>query len=254
MTAPDWLTAAPFTHRGLHDPSRGIPENSLAAFEASVEAGFPIELDVQRSADGRAVVAHDRELGRVTGLDVRVDRSTWAQMRDLRLGGTDEGLPLLGDVLDLVAGRVGLMVEIKNFERRTGPVEQAVADLLDGYDGPVCVASFNPGTVGWFATHRPDVLRGQTAGPMRDVPVPGWLRFAMSRMLANVRTRPHFLSYDLTGLPDPIVELWRRGRPLVTWTVRTPDDLVKARAVADNFIFEGVAVPPVRGGTSGEVG
>lgn len=243
MTAPDWLTAVPFTHRGLHDPARGIPENSLAAFAASAEAGYAIELDVYLSADGQPVVVHDRNLRRVTGLDVRVDRSAWAQLRDLRLGETDERLPLLGDVLDLVDGRVGVMVEIKNLERRTGPVEQAVADLLDGYDGPVCVASFNPGTVGWFATHRPGVLRGQTAGPMRDVPVPGWLRFAMRRMLTNVRTRPHFLSYDLTGLPDRVVELWRRGRPLITWTVRTPDDLVKARAVADNYIFEGVAVP-----------
>lgn len=246
MTAPDWLTAAPFTHRGLHDAARGVPENSFAAFEAAAEAGFAIELDVHRSVDGRAVVVHDRELGRLTGRELRVDQRTWDELRDLRLGGTDERLPLLGDVLDLVDGRVGVMVEIKNLGRRTGPVEQAVADLLDAYDGPVCIASFNPATVGWFAANRPGILRGQTAGPMRDVPVPGWLRFAMRRMLANVRTRPHFLSYDLTGLPDPVVDLWRRGRPLLTWTVGTPDDLVKARAVADNFIFEGIALPPPR--------
>lgn len=246
MTELDWLTAVPFTHRGLHDLERGIPENSMAAFAAAADAGLAIELDVYSSGDGRPVVVHDRELGRLTGSEVRVDLSPWTSLRDLRLHGTAEGMPLLGDVLDLVDGRVGVMVEVKNLERRTGPVESAVADVLDGYAGPVCVASFNPATVGWFATHRPGILRGQTAGPMRNVPVPGWLRFAMSRMLANVRTRPHFLSYDLAGLPDPIVELWRRGRPLITWTVRTPDDLVKARAVADNFIFEDVAVVPPR--------
>lgn len=247
MTDLDWLTGVPFAHRGLHDRSRGIPENSMAAFMTAVAGGFAIELDVHRTADGHAVVVHDRELSRVTGRDLRVDRTAWSSLRGLSLDGTDQRLPLLGDVLDLVAGRVGVMVEIKNFDRRVGPTETTVADILAGYDGPVCVASFNPGTVGWFAEHRPGILRGQTAGPMRDVPVPGWLRFAMERMFANVRTRPHFLSYDLAGLPNRVVDRWRRGRPLITWTVRTPEDLVKARAVADNYIFETVAVPSPEG-------
>lgn len=243
MSDLDWLTEVPFAHRGLHDRSRGIPENSMTAFATAVAGGFAIELDVHRSGDGQVVVVHDRELHRLTGRDLRVDRSDWSSLRDLRIDGTDERIPLLGDVLDLVRGRVGVMVEVKNFERGVGPTEAALADVLDAYQGPVCVASFNPGTVGWFATNRPGILRGQTAGPMRDVPVPGWLRFAMRRMLTNVRTRPHFLSYDLVGLPDRVVDRWRRGRPLITWTVRTSEDLVKARAVADNFIFETVAVP-----------
>lgn len=246
MRRLDWLTAVPLAHRGLHDLRRRVPENSMAAFAAAADAGFGIELDVHRSEDGRAVVVHDRELVRVTGRELRVDRTPWATLRDLRILDTEERLPELGEVLDLVAGRVTVMVEVKNLERRTGPLESVVADVLAGYDGPVCVASFHPGTVAWFGANRPEVVRGQTSGPMRDVPMPGWLRFVMSRMLGNPRTRPHFLSYDLAGLPNRMVDRWRRDRPLITWTVRTPEDLVKARAVADNFIFEGVAVPRPR--------
>lgn len=240
----EWLTAVPFAHRGLHDLSAGVPENSLAAFDAAVAAGVAIELDVQLSADGHVVVTHDADLLRVTGVDLRVAAASLPCLRDLRLSGTAEPVPLLGEVLEQVAGRVGIMVEIKNLGRHYGPLERAVAGLLDGYDGPACVASFNPGTVAWFGSHRPEVLRGQTAGPMRDAPLPRWARFVMSRMLGNARTRPHFLSYDLTGLPSRAVDRWRRGRPLITWTVRTPDDLAKARAVADNYIFE--TIPPPR--------
>lgn len=244
MTARDWLTAVPFAHRGLHDAAGVVPENSLPAFAAAADAGFGIELDVHRSADGELVVVHDRELVRLTGADLRVDLTPWPRLRGLRLEGTDQPMPRLGDVLDLIAGRVPVMVEVKNLERRVGPLEAAVDDLLAGYDGPVCVASFNPATVAWFGANRPTLMRGQTAGPFRDIPLPGWARFALSRMLGNARTRPHFLSYDLAGLPDRVVDLWRRGRPLLTWTVRSPEDLVKARAVADNFIFEHVAVSP----------
>lgn len=249
MTELGWLTAAPFAHRGLHDHGRGIPENSVTAFAAAAEAGFPIELDVHRSADGHAVVVHDRRLLRLTGRPLRVDRTPWSALADLRLLETEERIPLLGDVLDLVAGRVGVMVEIKNTSRRVGPIERAVADVLAGYGGPVCVASFNPGTIAWFASNRPEVIRGQTAGPMEDVPMPGWVRVAMARMIAATRMSPHFISYDLRGLPDPMVERRRGERPLITWTVRTSEDLEKARTLADNFIFEGLEVPRPGPGT-----
>lgn len=240
----DWLTAVPYAHRGLHARAAGVPENSLAAFAAAADAGFAIELDVQRTADGELVVVHDLDLARVAGIDATVTATPWSRLAGVRLEGTDEPLPRLGEVLEVVAGRVPLMVELKNATRRYGPLESAVADLLDHYDGPCSIASFNPGTVGWFGVHRPAVVRGQTAGPFAEVRMPTLARAALRSMLGNVRTRPHYLSYELAGLPNRAVEFWRRGgRPLITWTVTSDVERELAERLADQFVFEGIDLP-----------
>lgn len=243
-TAPSWLTAVPYAHRGLHDPAGELPENSLPAFEAAVERGFGIELDVHLTGDGHVVVTHDDDLVRVTGRGLSVAASPLADVVALPLGRTDERIPTLDQVLDLVAGRVPVMVEIKNTRRQAGPLEAAVAAVLDRAPEAVCVASFNPRTVGWFARHRPAVVRGQTASSFADVAAPWLARRFLASMAANRWTRPHFVSYELSALPNPWCDRWRAsGGALVTWTVRSPQDVVKARAVADTAIFEHVQVP-----------
>jgi glycerophosphoryl diester phosphodiesterase len=240
----DWLTAVPYAHRGLHDPTTGVPENTLAAFAAAADAGFAIELDVQRTADGEVVVVHDLDLVRVAGIDATVAATEWPRLAGVRLEGTDEHIPRLGEVLEVVAGRVPLMVELKNATRRYGPLESAVAGHLADYDGPCSIASFNPGTVGWFGVHHPALVRGQTAGPFADVPMPRLARTALRSMLGNVRTRPHYLSYELAGLPNRAVEFWRRGgRPLITWTVTTEAERELAQRLADQFVFERITLP-----------
>ncbi|MDX1659422.1 MAG: glycerophosphodiester phosphodiesterase family protein [Nitriliruptorales bacterium] len=237
-----WLWRQPLAHRGLHDRDAGVPENSLVAFERAAEAGIPVEFDVRLDADGVPVVVHDDDLERLTGEPGRVADLRSAELQRRRLAGTDHPIPTLRDVLDCLAGRVGAMVEIKNPSHRAGPVEEATWGLLRDYDGPFCVASFNPRTVRWFRTNAPAVIRGQTAGPLRDAEgLPGWLRPLLAVMAGNAFTAPDFLSYDLRGLPSRAVDFWRRrGLAVITWTVTTPDDVVKARAVADNFIYEGV--------------
>lgn len=243
-TAPAWLTEVPYAHRGLHDAEGTRPENSLAAFEAAVADGVGIELDVHLTADGHPVVTHDDDLARVTGRPLSVAGSTLARIAALRLGGTDQRIPTLSRVLDVVAGRVPVMVEIKNVRRQAGGLEPAVAAVLDGRPGPICIASFNPRTIGWFARHRPDVVRGQTSSSYADVQAPFLARRFLASMAANRWTRPHFVSYELSALPNAWCERWRaRGGALVTWTVRSPQDVVKARAVADTAIFEHVHVP-----------
>lgn len=240
----DWLTAVPYAHRGLHDPASARPENSLAAFAAAADAGFAIELDVQRTADGEVVVVHDLDLVRVAGIEATVADTAWSRLAGVRLDGTAEGIPRLGEVLEVVAGRVPLMVELKNATRRYGPLESAVAAHLAAYDGPCSIASFNPGTVGWFGVHHPAIVRGQTAGPFAEVPMPRLARAALRSMLGNVRTRPHYLSYELAGLPNRAVEFWRRGgRPLITWTVTSEAERALAERLADQFVFESIEPP-----------
>lgn len=238
----DWLLEIPLAHRGLHDLGTGVPENSLTAFARAADQGFPVEFDVHLAADGVPVVVHDAELERITGRSGVVTDLTSDELAGHTILGTEHHIPTLVEVLEVIGGRVGAMVELKNYSRNIGPLESAVHDVLRHYAGPHCIASFNPATVAWYRRNASEIPRGQTAAALDEVEeLPGWLRPLLRVMVGNPVTGPEFLSYELRGLPNAAVSFWRsRGLPLVTWTATTPAEVVKARAVADNFIFEGV--------------
>lgn len=239
-----WLAEIPLAHRGLHGD--GVPENSLAAFAAARDAGVGVELDVRLSADGVPVVVHDRTLERVGGRSDAIADLTAADLADVRLGDTDQGVPSLAAVLK-VMGDLPVMVEVKAEGVRTTPLEPAVATVLAGHSGPTCIASFNPLSVRWFRRHAPQVVRVLTAMPTSLVVAGRHLRLANLAVLGLVA--PAAISYDLGGLDLPAVGRWREGGGVVvTWTVRTGNDLAAARRGADNIIFEALAVDEVRVG------
>ena len=216
-------------------------ENSPSAFAAAVEAGYGIELDVRLTRDRVPVVLHDASLERTTGEPGKVSELTYAELARRRLAGTDEAVPTLERVLDLVAGRVPVMVEIKSMQLAPGRISGLVADVLEGYGGAVCVASFNPRALGWFRRRRPEVPRVLTAGSLRDVAMPSLLRRRLSRMKNLALLQPAAVSYELDGLPSPVTDRWREdGGVLVTWTVCDDDGLHRAASLADNVIFERV--------------
>jgi glycerophosphoryl diester phosphodiesterase len=235
--APDWLWTVPLAHRGLHGP--GVPENSLSAFEAACRAQVGIELDVRLTADGVAVISHDLDLRGVTGHAFRIDRLEASVLAGLRLLDSGEHVPTLRETLELIAGRVPVMVEVKNETLRAGATEMATAEILRGSDAPLVIASFNPQTIRWFARHLPAVARVQTGGSPGAVPRAA--RPALRRLLAAGLGRPCALSWNVAGLGDALVrDARRRGMPVTAWTVRTSEDLALARAGADNVIFEGL--------------
>mgnify|MGYP001178891567 FL=1 len=238
----DWLTTRPIAHRGLHDFRAGIPENSLSAFARAADAGYPIELDVQVSVDGKAVVFHDESLDRMTGARGEISRVPAVELAGLRLGESDQSIPLLREVLDLIDGRVPLIIELKNPRRRTGRVETAASKDLAGYGGPCAVSSFNRRTVAWCARNLPHLPRGQNVMKFRR----GW--FATGQWQSSVfrefrtrhSTRLQFIGCHIGALPSPGAQRFReRGIPLIVFTVRTPDRLALANAHADNIFFEG---------------
>jgi glycerophosphoryl diester phosphodiesterase len=250
MTAPtlhgDFLTR-PLAHRALHDRRAGRPENSRAAVRAAVEAGYGIEIDVQLSADGMAMVFHDYELSRLTGRRGRVRRFDADTLAAITLKGCDEGIPRLDEVLDLVAGQVPLLIELKDPSRRTGAsdgaLEADVARALVGYGGPVAVMSFNPEMVAELARCAPRVPRGLTtcAWRLRDSPRLSPRRRAHLRNIADFdRVGAGFISHDWRDLKRArVAELKARGVPVLCWTIRKPAYEVRARCVADNITFEG---------------
>lgn len=243
----DWLTSVPMAHRGLHDKSIGIIENSISAFGAAVKAGYGIECDVQVSSDGEAMVFHDSKLDRLTEAKGRLREMSAKEIGALALNGSLDQVQTLGELLEQVGGSSPLLVEIKKNEGEPGLLELRTRELLASYKGPVAIMSFNPKTVAWFRSEAPDIVRGQlstgfykASGSKR----PALQRFGARHLFMNVYSRPHFVGYDINHLPMAGPSLVRKlGTPMLTWTVRTESHQVNAKAHADNIIFEGFKPP-----------
>ncbi|HWT13035.1 MAG TPA: glycerophosphodiester phosphodiesterase family protein [Allosphingosinicella sp.] len=226
------LIARPFAHRGLH--GNGRIENSRAAFEAAIAAGRGIELDVQASRDGKAMVFHDSTLDRLTEALGKVSERSAAELGKIRLKGAAETIPSLEEVLALIGGRTGLLIEAKAPERRCDGLSRAIAGALDDYKGAVAVMSFNPEVGRWFARRAPDTLRGLVVTEAGQ----RW-RGLLARPLALWRSRPDFLAYDLRDLPSSFAAAQRAsGLPVLTWTCRSLADWARAGEHADQIIYE----------------
>jgi len=233
-----WLRQGAYAHRGLHGP--GVPENSLAAAEGAIAAGLGIECDVQLSWDGEALVFHDWELDRLTGEHGPVASRTAAELEAIALIDGDGRIPRLPVFLDLVGGRVPLLVEIKaRREIDPAPLCRAVLRCLEGYSGPVAIMSFDPRVPRWFARYTPQVVRGLVVTEENDCGFKGAFRRHLWLWIA----RPDFLAYDIRDLPSRFAAAQRkRGLPLLTWTVRTPELRERAQLFADAPIAEGAGV------------
>ena len=232
-----FLLTLPIAHRGLHDAASGIPENSLAAFRRAAEEGYAAELDVHFSADGKIVVFHDDNLLRMTGVDAPVSSLTAAELSRLRLSGTDERIPLLTEVIELLDGKTPLLVEIKDQHGHKGLV-QATAALMQNYRGEYALQSFHPLYVAEMKRCAPHVLRGQLGC--------GYERFSLRRFIVknmhlNFLTKPDFISYRVGDLPFGRAR--RKDTLLLCWTVCDEDGLGRAERYADNFIFENIRPP-----------
>ncbi|MFT4026328.1 MAG: glycerophosphodiester phosphodiesterase family protein [Novosphingobium sp.] len=240
--APDrvaWLKRGLFAHRGLH--GNGSAENSLAAFAAAIERGFGIECDVQRSGDGQAMVFHDWDLDRLTGESGAVMDRTARRLAAIPLTGSTDTIPSLRRVLDLVAGRVPLLIEVKSKrEHRVAGLCLAVRRALEGYRGQHAVMSFDPRVGRWFAEHSPFTVRGLVVTEENARTLSGNLR----RHLALWHARPDFLAYDVRDFPSKFAASQRaRGIPVTSWTVRSPELRAKAAEHADAPIAEGAGIP-----------
>src|SRR5579872_586398 len=234
----------PIAHRGLWSPD-GAPENSLAAFQAACAHGYGIELDVQLSSDGEAFVFHDTKLARMTGAEGVLTEHSAADLRQLRLAGTDEPIPTLLEVLTEVGHRAMVHIELKIGAGEVGPLERRVHEILIDHNGPIAVIGFNPYSHAWFAQRHPDIFRGLDSFSYSD---DGSRKMAYEQRRAYARlehvaiAKPHFLALGMDMLPSARADEYRTdGMPVVAWTVRSPEEWARVRDHCDNLIFEGYA-------------
>ena len=234
------LFAPAVAHRGLWSPD-GPPENSLGAFHAACAGGFGIELDVQLSADGEAMVFHDDDLARMTGTTGRISDRTAAELSELRLKGGDERIPTLVETLALVGRRSMVHIELKTPYGHVGPLEQRVHEIIIDHAGPVCVIGFNPYSHAWFAERFPGVLRGLDSYSYKKAPHLAEAQRASFARLEHVAiAKPHFLALGVDMLPSDLAAAHRaRGTPVVAWTVRSAEQWDGLKDACDNLIFEG---------------
>tara|TARA_R110002051_G_scaffold7035_14_gene33124 strand:- start:7872 stop:8624 length:753 start_codon:yes stop_codon:yes gene_type:complete len=247
MTLSDAFFTRPIAHRALHDIAAGRAENGLKAVSAAIAAGYGIEIDVQISADGVPMVFHDYDLGRLTGETGPTAQRTAQALGAIPLLHDGDGIPTLAEVLALVAGRVPLLIELKDQDGQLGPnigpLGAAVAAILQDYTGLVAVMSFNPHAVAELQTLLPDVPRGITTGAYRPE---NWPTIP-KQVLDHLRTIPDyprvgacFISHRDSDLTSPrVADLKAQGAHIFCWTVTSAQAETEARKVADNITFEG---------------
>jgi len=252
---PEGLRTRPVAHRALHDRTAARPENSRAALRAAVVHGYGAEIDLQLSADGVPMVFHDDALDRLTAETGPLRDRNAAELGAIPLAGADgEGIPTLAEVLALVAGRIPLLIEIKDQDGLMGPdigpLEAAVARDLDGYAGPVAVMSFNPHSVIAFARLSQGTPRGITTSGYRGMagdPLPEARRAELREIPDLDEAGAGFISHEAADLGDSAVaRVKARGLPVLCWTIRSPEQEAGARRHADNITFEGY-LPPLAG-------
>ena len=241
------LMGRDYAHRGYwntNDPGEeNRPENSLAGFRAAVEKDYGIELDVHLTKDGHLVVHHDDSLKRLTGVDIRIADSTLAEIRACKLPN-GEPVPTYDEVLDTVAGRIPMIVEVKVENRNHDALSKAVYKRMQRYEGPWCMESFDPRAVKWFRMNAPEIIRGQlafdSAGKGKNFKE--WTRnLYIASMLQNFLARPDFVAFSASSVKWhslPIHLLWLMKPWFVASTVRSQADMDKWRGRWDLQIFE----------------
>lgn len=231
----------PFAHRGLHN--KQIPENSMPAFIAAAERGFPIELDVHLTKDKRIIVFHDDSLIRMCGIDRAPEELTYSQIKQLKLKDSEERIPLFRDVLLEINGKVPIMIELKIRERDNMDLCVRVQHLLRNYKGIYLVQSFNTFALKWYKENAPQVLRGQLSYDLKTKKalIPAAARNAVRFLMCNVYSRPDFISYGYRNRHNfalAIIHFVFRC-PVALWTIRNKYDYKQANRFYDIVIFEG---------------
>ncbi len=233
-----WLKNTYISHRGYHS-MEGAPENSMEAFTRAMEEGFAIELDIHFSKDHQVLVFHDDDLERMTGYSKKIIDCTWDEIRSLKLLNTKETIPLFKDVLELVNGKVPLLIEIKN-RGKVGKLEKKINELIKGYKGDFAIQSFNPYSVGWFKDHAPKILRGQLSGNFDNENLAFYKKYLLKKLLLNHVSKPHFINYDieyLSNIPARIRN--NKENILLGYTATNPKSYVRAMDHCINVVFEG---------------
>ncbi|AIO18519.1 cytoplasmic glycerophosphodiester phosphodiesterase [Candidatus Izimaplasma bacterium HR1] len=229
-----WIRDGYFAHRGLHN--KEIPENTMTAFSNAVSHGFDIELDIRMTKDKEIIVFHDSSLARLCGEEVKVDESNYSDIENIRVLNSDETIPLLKNVLTLLPNKTEYLIELKPSIHYKEFVKLFI-ELMSNYQIKYAIHSFDPRIVNEFRKQSPNIIRGQIAStfPNRK----GLMRKAIKHLLTNIYTKPDFTNYNFKDLPrKKLDKLYKKGHMVISYVVRSKEDLAFVRKHYDNAVFE----------------
>lgn len=254
--APAWLVERPIAHRGLHDAANGVIENTLAAAEAAIGAGFAIECDLQMSADEQIFVFHDETLDRLTESSGPLIDKSAAVIAEARIRGTGGPPPTLAEFLARVRGRTPVICELKSRFDRDWRIADRIAAVAAAYEGPLALKSFDPDLIAYLRLRWPGLGPSERPCPIGIVAEasydgPGWSfltteqKHCCESFEHRGRSEPDFLSWNVGDLPHktPFFEQQLYGLPVMAWTVRNAFQREAARKWANQIVFEGEGVP-----------
>src|SRR5690625_1202149 len=230
-----------YTHRGLHDNLNGIPENSVKAFKKAISNGYAIELDIRITKDLKWVCFHDKNLFRMTNEDININKIIYNELKNIKLTNSNESIPLLSDVLNLVNGIVPLLIEIK-------PVNikhlNSLMDILNNYEGKYALFSFSPLVVNYLKRKHPNVIRGQISSFFDDEKYPKFIKWFYKSMIFNKINKPDFISYNINNLPNKYVDKFKKNKNVITlgYTAKNKEQYKFDISYLDNVVFEGFKV------------
>ena len=247
----DWLRGIAISHRGLHNASKGLIENTESAVSESIKNGFAIEVDLQHSKDGEAMVFHDSTLKRLTTERGLLSERTADELKKIPFKNTKDRMQTLPELLEQVDGKVPLILEVKSQWDNLGPLERRIAGHLETYTGQVCVMSFDPRSVEIFRHLKPTLIRGLVSEHFPKSEewhmLSSWQRFSARHLLSFPKTRPDFIAYDVKALPSFATSIAKLcGLPLLSWTVRSGEDLKTVASHAHSPIFEGEIISKIK--------
>lgn len=241
----EWLFSAPVAHRGLHDDR--YPENSMPAFQRAIDEGFNIEIDVHVTTDNKMVVFHDDNLKRVCGVDKLVKDCSLAELKSMRLMGTEYTIPTFDEFLQLVDGKVGILCEIKGILPWDRSISSATVKAVENYKGNIALQSFNFGSVIYCRKH--------CSLPVGQLCTWGEGRSSILNVMGKLHllkiSKPHFVAYDIRALDkeypeNKYVKKWNKRLPFLMWTINSEERLETALSNAHNIIFENMDTGLIR--------
>jgi len=222
-------------HRGFHNQQ--FPENSMGAFELAIANNFHIEFDLHLSKDKQLVIFHDDDMERMTGISGKIEDYDYEYLKTLKLGSSEQTIPLLDDLLNLVNGKVGLVIEIKTYKPNNDLLCKLLVDRLKEYEGDYVVQSFDPTIVATIRQLDRTIIRGQLVCGFEDnKDMKKSTKFLLKNLMLNIIARPDFINTEYRYYTKKINRI-HRYKPVICWTIRSKDQQRLAHFY-DNIIFE----------------
>lgn len=232
------LSGIRVAHKGLHDMDAGIPENTIIAIEKAVQKNYPIEIDIHLTKDKKIVVMHDDNLLEMIGVDKKIKNMTYEEMSKYNIKNSNQKIPLLEDVLNIVQGKVLIIIELKTYYN-IGPLERELVKVLREYKGEVAVQSFNPFCLAWFKKNSPEYMRGLLSSDFTFQRYSFVKRVILKNLWFSWVGKPDFVAYEISALNEKLVSKIRKMEAkVIGWTIDDEEKAQKAEKLCDGIIFE----------------